>query len=144
MHYARGYLFLWFKDGHEFRKNPSQTLVNLQYMLHPPPPTSKYHPVSLYDWPFLRQWQFFIFPLATILNFNLFLKKFKIETSKFQKATLWIVTGNSHSKKFGKKRIKSVGVAFWNFHSHMLTKKTFVTIQQEAQGPWRSARSLAS
>ena len=31
----------------------------------------KFYSVLLYGWPFPRYWQFFIFPLTTMLNFNL-------------------------------------------------------------------------
>ncbi len=45
------------------------------------PPSPKFHSVLLYVWPFPRYWQFCIFPLATMLNFNLLKKK---QTKKFQ------------------------------------------------------------
>ena len=52
------------------------------------------------------------------VKFQDFFFKFKFEISNFQEATfVWIVTWNIQ-KKFGWKRIKTVGVAFWNFHSH--------------------------
>ncbi len=38
-------------------------------------PESQFHSVLLYGWLFQIYWQFFIFPLATMLNFNLILKK---------------------------------------------------------------------
>ncbi len=34
----------------------------------------KLHSVLLYDYPFPKNWQFFTFPLATMINFNLFWK----------------------------------------------------------------------
>ena len=51
------------------------------------PPSPKFHSVLLYGWPFPRYWQFCIFPLATMLNFNIFflilIWNFKIPISNF-------------------------------------------------------------
>ena len=57
-------------------------IYSLSYPPSIPPAGVKFHSVLLCGCPFPRYWQFFIFLLATTLNFNLFFKiKFKI--SKF-------------------------------------------------------------
>ncbi len=65
--------YLGMKLGHWPKSFVSCTYASL---------SPKFLSVLLYGCPFPRYWQFFIILLATMLNFNLFQKKFKFEISK--------------------------------------------------------------
>ncbi len=80
--------------GHETWQLPK--VPEIVHILPKLPPSPKVHSVLLYGWPFPRYWQFCIFPLATMLNFN---KKFKFEIPKLKEEIfVWIVTGNVQIK----------------------------------------------
>ncbi len=86
-------------------------ILSDQYQSSPPPNFTPFYSTAghFHD---IGNFPFCIIPLATML------KKFQFEISKFQERNfVWIVTGNIQ-ERFGQKGIKTVGVAFWNFHSY--------------------------
>ncbi len=58
--------------GHETW--PSDKVPEIAHILSKLPLSPKAHFFLLYGWPFSIYWQFCLFPLGTMLNFNLFLK----------------------------------------------------------------------
>ena len=87
---------------------PLVKVPEIVYIVPKLPPSPKFHSVLLYGWPFSRYWQFCIFPLAQMLNFNLFSKSLNFKFKNFKTQFLCGLLPGNIQKKFRLKRIKTV------------------------------------
>ena len=70
------------------RYGPIFRIAIFGHILPKQPPSPKFHSVLLHGWPFPRYWQCCIFPLATMLNFNLFSKGSNLKFQNLKKQVL--------------------------------------------------------